>query len=161
MNATCHVPSAPRRKKAARPPAMSQFYRIFHFGSEVEPPKAADIEIQGGIVVAAHQPLAFMIGWAIEKVLERVVRNNFKFCTLPGAARTSLFVTTPTSLAQRSLAKVAVNVKPAKPVVPAKTASKRVKIKASTLEETTAGQRIPSSMASLPKTVVSMGKRVR
>lgn len=161
MSAAFHDPGAQRSKKAARQPAMSQFYRLFHLGSEAEPPKAADIEIQGGVVVAAHPALAFMIGWVIEKVLERLVQNNFKFSTLPGAARTSLFVTKPPTLAQREIERRAVSVKPAKPLAPAKAAVKRAKIKVPMPEATSAGKSIPSSMASLPKTIVSMGKRVR
>ena len=161
MSATCPEPGTQRSKNSARQPAMSQFYRLFHLGSEAEPPKAADIEMQGGVVVAAHPALAFMIGWAIEKVLERLVQNNFKFSTLPGASRTSLFVTKPPTLAQRRIERRAVNVKPAKPLAPAKPAVKRAKIKVPMPAATAAGQSIPSSMASLPRTVVSMGKRVR
>lgn len=140
---------------------MSQFYRLFHLGSEAEPPKVADIEIQDGVVVAAHPALAFMIGWVIEKVLERLVQNNFKFSTLPGAVRTSLFVTKPPTLDQRRLDRRAVIIKPSKPSAPAKPAVKRVKIKVPMPAATAAEQSIPSSMASLPRTVVSMGKRVR
>jgi len=163
MNATFHDPGAQLSKTAERQPARSQFYRLYHLGSEAEAPKVADIEIQGGIVIAAHPALAFMIGWAIEKVLEKLVKYNFKFSTLPGASRTSLFVTGPPSEAQRRLERTA-NVKPAKPakpVAPAKPAVKLAKIKAPTPAATSAAQRIPSTMASLPRTVVSMGMRVR
>ena len=163
MTATLHGPGAQRGKKAARPPAISQFYRLFHLGSEAESPKAADIEIQGGVVIAAHPALAFMIGWAIEKVLEKLVKYDFKFSRLPGAARTSLFVTEPPGEAQRGLEKAA-SVKPAepaKPVAAAKPPGKRAKIVVPMPAATPSGQSIPSSMASLPRTVVSMGRRVR
>jgi hypothetical protein len=164
MTATCHDPGAQLSKTAVRPPATSQFYRLFHLGSGAEPPKVADIEIQGGIVIAAHPSLAFMIGWAIEKVLEKLVKHNFKFSTLPGACRTSLFVTKPPSLAQRRKAKRAGNVKPVKlvkPAAPAKPAVKRAKVEVLMPAAAPAGQSIPNSMASLPRTVVSMGRRVR
>lgn len=161
MNVTFHDPGAQLSKNAAHQPAMSQFYRLFHLGSEAERPKAADIEIQGGIVIAAHPALAFMIGWAIEKVLEKLVKYDFKFSPLRGAARTSLFVTKPPSLAQRRIERRASNVKPSKPVAPAKPAVKRAKLAVPMPAATPAGKSVPSSMASLPRTAVRMGVRIR
>lgn len=171
MTATLHSPGVQRGENAARQPAMSQFYRLYHLGSEAESPKAADIEIQDGVVIAAHPALAFMIGWAIEKVLEKLVKYEFKFSRLPGASRTSLFVTEPPSEAQRGLEKAA-RVKPegpaktikpaerAKPSAAAKPPVKQAKIVVPMPAATPAGKGIPSSMASLPRTVFSMGKRV-
>lgn len=145
---------------------MSQFYRVYHPGTEVEAPKLADIEADGGLVIAAQPAVAFMIGWTLEQVLKKLVQYDFKFVVRRGAARTSDFVTSAPSTAARAAAREAVQVRP-KPAKAAKTvrsATKPVKKASSALNDLTTSVRPealkPRSMRDLPKTTVVMGKKI-